>query len=107
MIVRCVDNTLQRGVLVLGREYYSAAAIAVIIAVSCSAAHGQIAPKGPEPATLKANAELTKTLPFANRQDFEDAMRGFIGTTPDALVTDTGPRPVWSMKPYDSSSRTK
>src|SRR6267378_1117611 len=87
MIVRCVDNTLQRGVLVLGREYYSAAAIAVIIAVSCSAAHGQIAPKGPEPATLKANAELTKTLPFANRQDFEDAMRGFIGTTPDALVT--------------------
>jgi alkyl sulfatase BDS1-like metallo-beta-lactamase superfamily hydrolase len=50
---------------------------------------------------LKANAELTKTLPFANRQDFDDAMRGFIGTMPDALVTGTGPRPVWSMKPYD------
>ncbi len=28
-------------------------------------------------------------------------MRGFIGTTPDALVTGSGPRPVWSMKPYD------
>jgi alkyl sulfatase BDS1-like metallo-beta-lactamase superfamily hydrolase len=80
---------------------YSAAAIAVIIAVSCAAAHGQIAPKGPESATLKANAELMKTLPFANRQDFDDAMRGFIGTVPDALVTGTGPRPVWSMKPYD------
>jgi len=80
---------------------YSAAAIAVIIAVGCPAAHGQIAPKGPEPATLKANAELAKTLPFANRQDFDDAMRGFIGTTPDALVTGSGPRPVWSMKPYD------
>src|SRR3982074_805565 len=80
---------------------YSAAAIAVIIAVGCPAAHGQIAPRGPEPATLKANAELTKTLPFANRQDFDDAMRGFIGTTPDALVTGTGPRPGWSMKPYD------
>src|SRR5260370_19166368 len=79
----------------------SAAAIAVIVAVSCSAAHGQIAPKGPEPATVKANAESTKTLPFANRQDFDDAMRGFIGTTPDALVTGTGPRPAWSMKPYD------
>jgi alkyl sulfatase BDS1-like metallo-beta-lactamase superfamily hydrolase len=50
---------------------------------------------------LKANAELTKTLPFANRQDFDDAMLGFIGTTPDALVTGAGPRPVWSMKPYD------
>src|SRR5207244_7504533 len=80
---------------------YSAAAIAVIIAVSCSMAHGQVASKGPEPATLKANAELTKTLPFASRQDFDDAVRGFIGTTPDALVTGTGPRPVWSMKPYD------
>ena len=61
---------------------YGAAAIAVMIAVSCSAAHGQVAPKGPEPATLKANAELAKTLPFADRQDFDDAMRGFIGTTP-------------------------
>jgi alkyl sulfatase BDS1-like metallo-beta-lactamase superfamily hydrolase len=80
---------------------YSAAAIAVMTAVSCSAAHGQIAPKGPEPATLQANAELAKTLPFANRQDFDDAMRGFIGTTPDALVTGAGPRPVWNMKPYD------
>src|SRR3954452_3314719 len=80
---------------------YGAAAIAVIIAVSCAAAHGQIAPKGPESATLKANAELMKTLPFANRQDFDDAMRGFIGTTTDALVPGTGPRPVWSMKPYD------
>jgi alkyl sulfatase BDS1-like metallo-beta-lactamase superfamily hydrolase len=80
---------------------YSAAAIAVMIAVGCSAAHGQVAPKGPEPATLQANAELTKALPFANRQDFDDAMRGFIGTTPDALVTGAGPRPVWNMKPYD------
>ena len=77
------------------------AAIAVMIAVGCSTAHGQIAAKGPEPATLKANAELAKTLPFANRQDFDDAIRGFIGTTPDALVTGSGPRPVWSMKPYD------
>src|SRR5438552_3795163 len=82
-------------------KLYNAAAIAVIISVSGPAAHGQIAAKGPEPATLKANAESTKTLPFANRQDFDDAMRGFIGTTPDALVTGSGPRPVWSMKPYD------
>src|SRR5438477_4645796 len=78
-----------------------ALAIVITIAASSSIAQGQAAPKGPEPATLKANAELAKTLPFANRQDFDDAMRGFIGTTPDALVTGTGPRPVWSMKPYD------
>jgi hypothetical protein len=49
-------------------------------------AFAQIAPKPPEAATLKANADMARTLPFANRQDFEDAMRGFIGTVPDALV---------------------
>jgi alkyl sulfatase BDS1-like metallo-beta-lactamase superfamily hydrolase len=79
---------------------------AVVVAVACalgaaSAGAQQIAPKAPEPATLKANADLVKSLPFANRQDFDDAMRGFVGTVPDALVPGTGPRPVWSMKPYD------
>ena len=77
------------------------AAFTITIAASSSIAQGQVAPKGPEPATLKANAELAKTLPFANRQDFDDAMRGFVGTIPDALVPGTGPRPAWTMKPYD------
>ena len=82
-------------------------ALAAVTALSCatafisSVAHGQIAPKAPEPATLRANADMAKTLPFANREDFDDAMRGFIATTPDALVPGTGPRPVWNMKPYD------
>jgi alkyl sulfatase BDS1-like metallo-beta-lactamase superfamily hydrolase len=77
------------------------AAITVAIAAGSSIAQGQVAPKGPEPATLKANAEMAKTLPFANRQDFDDAMRGFVGTIPDALIPGTGPRPVWNLKPYD------
>lgn len=78
-----------------------AALVAAMIASICAPAHGQIAPKGPEPATLKANAELLKTLPLRDRQDFDDAVRGFIGTTPDALVPGSGPRPVWNMKPYE------
>ena len=76
-------------------------AAAIAIAVGCSQAHGQVAPKGPEPTTLKANAEFAKTLPFANRQDFDDAMRGFVGTNPDALVPGAGLGPAWTMKPYD------
>ena len=68
---------------------------------ACLMARGQIAPKAPEPATLKANADLAKTLPFADRADFDDAMRGFIGTMPDALVPGTARAPVWNMKPYD------
>ena len=77
------------------------AAITVAIAAGSSIAQGQVAPKGPEPATLKANAEMAKTLPFANRQDFDDAMRGFVGTIPDALIPGTGPRPVWNLRAYD------
>jgi len=61
----------------------------------------QTAPKPPEPSTLQANADMAKTLPFADRRDFDDAMRGFIATVPDALVPGAGPRPAWSMKPYD------
>jgi alkyl sulfatase BDS1-like metallo-beta-lactamase superfamily hydrolase len=83
------------------RKTLVALAPAITLALGASMALGQIAPKAPEPATLKANADLAKTLPFANREDFDDAMRGFIGTTPDALVPGAGPRPVWTTKPDD------
>ncbi|HEX7436598.1 MAG TPA: MBL fold metallo-hydrolase, partial [Caldimonas sp.] len=76
-------------------------AIALACCLAGPTALAQIGPKRAEPATLKANAEVLQTLPFADRQDFDDAMRGFVGTTPDALVPGTGPRPVWTMKPYD------
>jgi alkyl sulfatase BDS1-like metallo-beta-lactamase superfamily hydrolase len=63
-------------------------------------AEAQTGPKAAEPATLQANAAMAATLPFANRQDFDDAMRGFVGTIPDALVRGSGAYPVWTMKPY-------
>ena len=65
----------------------------IVAIVASTPALAQIAPKGPEPATLKANAEMAKYLPFADRQDFDDAMKGFVGTVPDALVPGTGQRP--------------
>jgi alkyl sulfatase BDS1-like metallo-beta-lactamase superfamily hydrolase len=78
----------------------TAIALAIAIAVG-SPAQAQVAPKGPERATLEANALLTKSLPYADRQDFDDAIRGYLGTIPDALAPGAGPRPVWSMKPYE------
>jgi alkyl sulfatase BDS1-like metallo-beta-lactamase superfamily hydrolase len=75
--------------------------IALACALGSTSAIAQVTPKPAEPSTLAANAAMASTLPFANRQDFEDAMRGFVGTMPDALVPGTGPRPVWTMKPYD------
>jgi alkyl sulfatase BDS1-like metallo-beta-lactamase superfamily hydrolase len=41
-----------------------------------------------KPAELKAaaaNRSMQSQLPFNDRQDFEDAMRGFIATTPDPM----------------------
>ena len=74
---------------------------AAVIALACSAAQAQIAPKAAEPATVQANAELARTLPFANRQDFDDATRGFIGTIPDGLIAGPTQRPAWNMKPFE------
>jgi alkyl sulfatase BDS1-like metallo-beta-lactamase superfamily hydrolase len=58
------------------------------------------APKEAEPATLAAHAAIKRALPFAERSDFDDAHFGFVATLPDALIAGSGPRPVWSMKPY-------
>lgn len=81
--------------------HFSRALVALACAFAAAPAPAQVAPKPPEPSTLQANADMAKALPFADRRDFEDAMRGFIATVPDALVPGTGARPVWSMKPYD------
>src|ERR1700730_17858994 len=56
--------------------------------------------KDAEPATRRANAEVLRSLPFADRADFDDAQRGFIASWPDGLVLGDGQRIVWSMKPY-------
>ncbi len=40
-------------------------------------------PKPAEPAVAAANRAVLSQLPFADRQDFDDATRGFVATTPD------------------------
>ncbi len=47
-----------------------------------------------------AHAKAAQTLPFADQQDFADALRGFLGTLPDATVVHASGRTVWSMAPY-------
>lgn len=56
-------------------------------------------PKPAEPATRAANEAVLRELPFADRDDFEAAGRGFIGTIPGGRI---GPaeRPVWSLDRY-------
>src|SRR6266404_2233857 len=44
--------------------------------------------KSAEPNVAAANQAVQSRLPFSDRQDFDDAMRGFIATTPDLANPD-------------------
>lgn len=55
--------------------------------------------KDAHPAVIRHHAETYAALPFHDTRDFEDAVRGFLGTRPDALVEGRG-RPVWSLADY-------
>lgn len=62
----------------------------LIIALLCSvltiSALAQNEPKPATDATKKVNAAVLRELPFSNKQDFEDAQRGFIAPLPDKGV---------------------
>jgi len=52
------------------------------------------------PSTRQFNAAVLNALPFSDRQDFEDARRGFVAALREGVIAGSGPTPVWSMKPY-------
>jgi alkyl sulfatase BDS1-like metallo-beta-lactamase superfamily hydrolase len=58
---------------------------------------------GPGPAsehTRAAHAHALGELPFEDREDFEDARRGLIATTPSLVVRAERGRAVWDMDSY-------
>ncbi len=60
----------------------------------------QTLPKAAEPATVQANADFAKSLPWADKQSFDDARRGFVAALPGGLIPGTGPLPTWNMGAY-------
>jgi len=51
--------------------------------------------------TQQYNAAVAQTLPFHDRQDFEDAARGLVARPPAAVIRDSAGRIVWNMTQYD------
>ena len=51
--------------------------------------------------TKDANDKLLKELPFANKQDFEFAAKGFIATRDDPKITGEGGKLVFDLASYD------
>jgi len=66
------------------------------------AVQAQTAPKPAEPATVQANAAFGAGLPWADRQAFDDARRGFIAALPGGVVAGpaAGGPPAWNMAAY-------
>lgn len=58
------------------------------------------ATNAPTAVTRQANADVLKRLPFADRQDYEDASRGWIGTLDTGAIRDAEGRVVWNLDSY-------
>lgn len=56
--------------------------------------------KPAHPRTLDAQTRQRAELDFSDRQDFEDAQRGFIGTIADAAIAADSGGLAWSMAPF-------
>ncbi|MBV1892158.1 MAG: MBL fold metallo-hydrolase [Gammaproteobacteria bacterium] len=52
--------------------------------------------------TIEANTNVLKTLPFSDKQDFEDAQRGLIAKPDTLTITTADGKPVWDLEEYKS-----
>jgi len=87
-----VPNNRRRRVLMVGSAFLNwkrakRAACFIALMLFVHPAQSQ-QPKPTEPSVAAANRAVQSQLPFGDRQDFEDAMRGFIATTPDPANPD-------------------
>jgi alkyl sulfatase BDS1-like metallo-beta-lactamase superfamily hydrolase len=61
----------------------------------------QVEPKGATTATKANNAKIIELLPFANKQDMEDATHGFIAPLPNnGVINNEKGQPVWDMRDF-------
>ncbi|MFE6720402.1 alkyl/aryl-sulfatase [Streptomyces albidoflavus] len=58
-------------------------------------------PKPVSRTVASQNQALLRTLPFSDRQDFEDAERGFLGKREPNAITDADGTVVWDNDTYD------
>lgn len=74
--------------------------LATTLVVFGSVIAAQEPPKDATPITQSANQAWLGRLPFNDRQDFEDAQRGFIATLPQMTIKNADGRIVWDLSSY-------
>ncbi len=80
-----------------------ASILAISLAMSSSYAADQnnlIAPKDASAITKHINNSFLAKLPFSNKQDFEDAQRGFIAALPEGNVKLNDGTIIWDLNKY-------
>ena len=73
---------------------------AVLMASLLLAAPARAA-EAPSTATIRAQAALKKSLPFEDRQDFDFATRGYVGTLADPVIRRADGVAAWDLTAYD------
>ena len=86
------------------RNHYQFIILSSTLLVSSSnfAANALDGAKAPTASTLQKNATMAQSLPFADKQDFSDARRGFIGNTNgQSIKNSTDGHVVWDFSSYN------
>ncbi|MDP1630539.1 MAG: alkyl sulfatase dimerization domain-containing protein [Caulobacter sp.] len=73
----------------------------VVLMASLALAGPAMAGTAPSAATAKAQAALKKSLPFADRQDFDFASRGYLGTRTDPVIRRADGAVAWDLSAFD------
>ena len=74
---------------------------ALLAAAVSTCVLAQTAPKPAQPATIAANAAVSRTLPMLDAQTESDINRGFIGSVPDAETIGAEGKVVYTLKGYE------
>jgi alkyl sulfatase BDS1-like metallo-beta-lactamase superfamily hydrolase len=77
------------------------ACVAGVFGFSSMASAGSEAPKEATTATKSANERLYKELPFADKQAFKDAHKGFIAPLPQEKIKGKAGNTIWNPAQYD------
>jgi alkyl sulfatase BDS1-like metallo-beta-lactamase superfamily hydrolase len=74
-----------------------------VLASTAVVAEDHFHPKGKRPSehTLKIFAEARSTLPFSDRQDFEEEERGFIARPESGIIMADAGNEAWNMERYE------
>ncbi len=81
-----------------------------IIALMALQSNAQTKPapsKEATPATKLAQQKVLESLPFANKEDFEFATRGFIARPKELIIKDDNGKVVWNMESYSFIEQNK